>query len=87
MAAGLEDRLDGVHIGDLLCLQNETGDSVAGFVTKYSNTNVVLSHEDPKNTDHYASRLFPRWTKGNRKYLLAWFSQYHVIPLPPVEKK
>ncbi|MEK6864717.1 MAG: hypothetical protein AABX27_05465 [Nanoarchaeota archaeon] len=89
MTTRLENKLDGVHVGDLLCLQhNETGDNVLGFVTKYSDKFVVLSHESPKNKQLYIGTC-NNWhvTIGDRRYLLRNFEAYQVIPLPAIEKK
>ncbi|MFA5887942.1 MAG: hypothetical protein WC852_04505 [Candidatus Nanoarchaeia archaeon] len=88
---GLEDRLDGVHVGDLLCLQrtNEgTTDIVTGFVKKYSNEWVVLSHEAPKNKEPYLG-TWNNWhvTNGDRRYFLQNFDTYQVIALPAIENK
>ena len=59
MTTRLENKLDGVHVGDLLCLQhNETRDNVLGFeVGKYSDKFVVLSHESPENKQLYIGYL------------------------------
>jgi len=89
----LVDRLDGVHMGDMLHLVSEffwTGGSgeghVVGYVVNYTSEEVTLSHQGPvtpENIRHHVEKN--KWPKGyklwagNRTYSLDDFSRYEVL--------
>jgi len=62
--------LEGVNIGDSLCLKADNGDIVGGFVVRMTPGKVKLSHEHPGNEDAYAVRNLLNLTQGNRNYYL-----------------
>ncbi|MEA3378266.1 MAG: hypothetical protein U9Q69_01370 [Nanoarchaeota archaeon] len=78
---GLENKLEGVHVGDFLLLEAENGDFVSGYLREFSATRVQLSHESPTNQNYYGNKYFPRLTIGNREYRLHDFEKYKVMNL------
>ena len=83
----LVDKLEGVHVGDILKLSNAEL-SVVGYVIDYSSQTIRLGHENPLD--------FKRWLKssgkssfrnpkggkllsGNRTYLLGDFDNYETL--------
>ena len=71
--------LEGVNIGDNLCLKADNGDFVSGFVVKSSVGMVKLSHEHPRNEKRKIINYSLSWTRGDRYYHLGEFSEYEVI--------
>jgi hypothetical protein len=76
---GLENKLEGVNIGSLLLLQDESGDMVAGFVRQLTPERVRLSHEAPVNSNAHSERYFPTLTQGDREYRLKDYNRYRVV--------
>lgn len=71
--------LEGVNIGDYLCLKAENEDLVSGFVVKSTVGRVKLSHEHPKNKSPNYLHFTLHITKGDRAYWLGDFSEYEVM--------
>ena len=85
----LVDKLEEVHIGDILQLSNPEL-SVVGYVHSYTPESVKLGHQDPKRFQEWKnaeknqviSVYHPkgsRFFEGNRSYQLQHFDSYQVL--------
>jgi hypothetical protein len=88
---GLENKLDGVHLGDLISLQSPQLEAT-GYVVDYNPKQVKLSHENPFSEmagieswdKDYRKGLF----SGDRWYNLRKFESYEVLRQhKPAEEK
>ena len=84
----LVDKLEGVHVGDLLKLSNPEL-SVVGYVLNYSSQYVKLGHENPLDhqrchdskytTDNFHSPKGGKLFRGDRTYYLRDFDDYETL--------
>ncbi len=78
---GLEGKLKVSH-GDLILLRNSPKNKEAsGFVVKYTDRTVKLSHENPTKDVDWSSdgRTFLNFGKGNKTYNLKGFEDYEIL--------
>ncbi len=91
---GLENKLDGVHVGDLIILQSPELEA-SGYVVDFNPRQVKLSHENPFSEitganawgKAYRGGWFTSQTRGNRSYNLRKFESYEVIRQHKPEEK
>lgn len=77
---GLENKLDGVHVGDLIRLQSRELD-VSGYVADFNPKQVRLSHENPFSEKSHKIGCTHRdeLLIGDKKYNLKHFESYEVL--------
>lgn len=85
MAKKLEGCIEGVDIGDYLCLETEKGHRIGGFVLKIHPKKVKLSLGSPKNEDKFYRRG-PHVKEGEGTYNLKDFVKYNVIKDPMAQE-
>ena len=85
---GLENKLDGVHVGDLILLQSSQLEA-SGYVADFSPKQVTLSHENPfsERSHKILNNQRSEFSIGDRIYNLSHFKSYEVIrKYKPTEK-
>jgi hypothetical protein len=85
---GLENKLDGVHVGDLVMLQSPQLEA-SGYVANFNPKQVTLSHENPFSEESHKISCIHRydWSIGDRTYNLKHFKSYEVLrEYKPTEK-
>lgn len=79
---GLENKLDGVHVGDLIRLHSPEFE-VGGYVTNFDPKQVRLSHENPfskiTGLSSWNRGYRSTFTAGDRTYDLSVFKSYEVL--------
>ena len=74
----LISKLKDVNIGDIVELERDNGDKVAGYVKVLKSRTIKLSHESPDSMTMGGLHIFYPG-KGDRRYDLGLFSKYQVL--------